>query len=404
MRKLIDLYKALDVKNVKTELAIAPFDFKAQADDNGVPCKVTGADGVVYERMNVQAAFYTAVCADGNKYKVFAFIGKPETPAPEGGYPAIVLAHGGGGCAYFEWVQHWVDKGYVAIAPDLRSQYAVSVEKRALANDNGAPYGIELDAMGSFQGTDRGEKSWMYYAPFALGFALNALKEYAPINEEKVALAGISWGGVACLHTAAVEPRFKAVSIIYSSAYHWDSEWAMDKHNVKDLTEEQLALYKEYFDPANTLDHIQSPILFTAGMDDAAFSTVNRTHTTEKVNADKRYAYFVSFPHGHWEGWTPKQSYAFTDEILGFRKPFAKIELTISGKEAKIKVSDKVEEVYLAYTTEVITAEKNVVWEETAAKKACRVYKATLPENATACFARYGDSDGVSFSTDVYYL
>ena len=41
MRKLIDLYKALDVKNVKTELAIAPFDFKAQADDNGVPCKVT---------------------------------------------------------------------------------------------------------------------------------------------------------------------------------------------------------------------------------------------------------------------------------------------------------------------------------------------------------------------------
>ena len=42
MQQLMETYQALDVKNVKTELAIAPFDFKGEADDNGVFCAVRG--------------------------------------------------------------------------------------------------------------------------------------------------------------------------------------------------------------------------------------------------------------------------------------------------------------------------------------------------------------------------
>ncbi len=401
MQKLIDLYKQANVKDKAAGLTLAPFDFqKTQSEDGRYLAK--GDDGVLYD-VRSEAAFYNAVGANGRKYKVFAFIGKPRTPAPEGGYPAIVLAHGGGGRAYFEWVEHWVDKGYVAIAPDLAGQYGVSAEKRALANEQGAPE-AKLQRYGSFFETDDVEGSWMYFGPFALGYAINALKEYAPINENKIALAGISWGGVLSLHTAAVEPRFSAVSVIYSSAFHWDTDWAMENHNVKTLTSEQLGVYKDYLDPAVALEYIQAPVLFTAGMDDAAFSTVNRKRTTELVSAQKQFSYFVHFPHGHWEGWTPKQSYAFTDAVFALSKPLVKIEATLGGAEVKIKVSDKVEKVYLAYTQEEITHAKNVAWEEVEATKACRGYKATLPTGAKAYFARYEGEDGVQMSTDVYFL
>ena len=96
--RLLDFYKSLDVENQKTELTITPFEFNTEVDQNGA-LKAKGLDGVLYD-VHSEAAFYSVVGADNKKYRVFAFIGKPKTPAPKGGYPAIVLAHGGGGISY----------------------------------------------------------------------------------------------------------------------------------------------------------------------------------------------------------------------------------------------------------------------------------------------------------------
>ena len=80
-----------------------------------------------YERIEIPALpeNMTAIKFEAEGYRgeehtyPFAVIGKPLTPAPEGGYPAIVLVHGGAGQVYPEWVKYWTDKGYVAIAPDM---------------------------------------------------------------------------------------------------------------------------------------------------------------------------------------------------------------------------------------------------------------------------------------------
>ena len=37
---------------------------------------------------------------NGTKAEFFAYVAMPTTPKPEGGYPGIVLVHGGGGTAY----------------------------------------------------------------------------------------------------------------------------------------------------------------------------------------------------------------------------------------------------------------------------------------------------------------
>jgi len=52
----------------------------------------------------------------GKETEVFAYLGVPDSDTP---VPGMVCVHGGGGKAFAEWVQMWVDRGYAAIAMDL---------------------------------------------------------------------------------------------------------------------------------------------------------------------------------------------------------------------------------------------------------------------------------------------
>ena len=66
---------------------------------------------------DMKAIFYSA----GARNEVFAFIGVPQTAAPAGGFPSVVLIHGGDGCAYYEWVREWTNRGYLAVPTGMRS-------------------------------------------------------------------------------------------------------------------------------------------------------------------------------------------------------------------------------------------------------------------------------------------
>ena len=88
---------------------------------------------------NIQAGYYTV----GENNRIFAFMGVPVSPMPEGGYPAVILVHGGAGYAYYEWVKKWTDNGYVAIAPDFDAHYPTGTDynQRYTENPNGGPHG-----------------------------------------------------------------------------------------------------------------------------------------------------------------------------------------------------------------------------------------------------------------------
>ncbi|MEI6727964.1 MAG: acetylxylan esterase, partial [Actinomycetes bacterium] len=60
--------------------------------------------------------YYEGETFKGKATRVFAYYGKPEGAGP---FPGIVLVHGGGGAAFRDWVKHWVDNGYAALAMDL---------------------------------------------------------------------------------------------------------------------------------------------------------------------------------------------------------------------------------------------------------------------------------------------
>lgn len=67
----------------------------------------------------MQSFFYEGITYEGRPTRVYAYYKAPPGTPPEGGWPAVVCVHGGGGTAFPKWVQKWVDHGYAAIAMDL---------------------------------------------------------------------------------------------------------------------------------------------------------------------------------------------------------------------------------------------------------------------------------------------
>src|SRR6185503_7861002 len=66
----------------------------------------------------VQEVFYEGAPLRGRPTRVFAYLGRPAGQSVRR-RPAMVLVHGGGGKAFKAWAEHWVERGYVALAMDL---------------------------------------------------------------------------------------------------------------------------------------------------------------------------------------------------------------------------------------------------------------------------------------------
>ena len=66
--------------------------------------------------------------------QVFAYVGIPEGATKENPVPGVVLVHGGGGTAFFQWVSYWVKRGYAAIAMDTDGN--MPVETSLMSNNN----------------------------------------------------------------------------------------------------------------------------------------------------------------------------------------------------------------------------------------------------------------------------
>ena len=78
----------------------------------------------------IKALWFEGAEYKGKKTRVFAHIGYPQDARNEK-VPAVLLVHGGGGHAYAEWIKIWNDRGYAALALDLRG-FLPACDKKGL--------------------------------------------------------------------------------------------------------------------------------------------------------------------------------------------------------------------------------------------------------------------------------
>ena len=175
----------------------------ARQQVKGLKALLVEGFGPKEDEKNFNAAFPKPL-KEKTKAEFFAYIGIPSTPMPKGGYPGIVLIHGGGGTAYPGWTKMWVDKGFVVIALDWYNQMPVPKHKHVPTNS--------IDSKIELPGGKR-QDHISNVANMAVAHSL--LRSLKEVNPEKTAFVGLSWGSWYGTMLASLDHRFNGGVLIY---------------------------------------------------------------------------------------------------------------------------------------------------------------------------------------------
>lgn len=354
----------------------------------------------------------SAIYIGGERYKGeetwnFAYVGIPNCAMPENGYPAVVLAHGGGGCAFHEWVEFWNAKGYVAIAPDFSGQCDGDRSfdgKGAPINPQGGPQGYR-----PFGTTlDNYKDSWIYHSVCNAVNAHSYLRSLPQVDCSKTVMTGISWGSVITMMTSGVDDRFSCFAPVYGGGYlHKDPLFLSEDNPPAD---EEFWLGN--FDPIAYLVRNRKPIMFTCGADDIAFAVLNNKDSWTKSAGEKYYSWRQSLPHYH--RWLDEEQminvYRFFEKFVnGKEMPFEIESENYIGGTLSVVIKGDISCVNakVVYTESDLSFDNSkMVWKGEDVVSSGNRLVAKISDSAKLCFIQISDGTEKEFilSSKMYTL
>ncbi len=286
------------------------------------------------EWSNIKAITYDGATIDGQKTKVFAYLGFPECASHLCKVPAVVLVHGGTGHAYTEWIKLWNDRGYAAIAMDntgcFPSEKGKGIAGRELEEQCLWHYGLYGDFLqkGYVNAPDNDnvktaaepiEHQWLYHAIADTIIAHKILANDDRVDKNKIGISGISWGGVIISLAIGYDTDYAFAISIYGSAYLDEGHGWMGP-----IFSEPNA--KKLWSASDRLHKVKCPVYWLCWANDPPFSlnsnskSYSATMSTGSVLNAK-----VDWGHCHSWGWNLPDSYLFADTVIGRRKPLTTI-------------------------------------------------------------------------------
>ena len=357
---------------------------------NYVPYEVSTQNVDFWEVYSGTRAISYVFNIGGKEYKVFAFISFPTTKKPKGGYPVVVLMHGGNGAAYYEFTKKWADRGYIAIAPDLNAHTVENFGSRYIPNEYGGPSGYGFSAVDT-------DMPWAYFSVLSAMRAIDVLLMQKNADKNNVFTVGLSWGGYLNFLLMSQDKRIKAGSIIYSSAYTFDGEFG--KSSIEAMTEEVRKNYFANIEPTSYLEKITCPVLFTAGTQDQAFKMINRQRTADKISGQAYYALRGEFYHGNFYGFDQNESLDFCDLIRKKGKVPQPTAIAMKNGKIKIKAFCKESGLRLLFTTDDLDKAQLQKWRSVKVNDGDSVL---LYEKVTAFFVTEVLKDGSRWSSKMF--
>lgn len=250
----------------------------------------------------------------GRGTSVFAYMGLPKisTWQRNGIVPGIVLIHGGGGQAFEYWVRNWNDAGYAAIAID----FAGNAENAAKLPD----YGPNQEHDGKFDHIRLGIKEcWSYHAIAAIIRAHTILATHPQIDENRIGMTGLSWGGYLTSLAAGLDDRFQFAIPVYGCGHLTaGSTWFNNPQGggFNNLGEELTELWMENFDPSSYIHQVTYPMFFLNGTNDFAYHPPAWQNTYLQSQGPVTLCMRYRMPHGQREGTDPREILAFANSVL----------------------------------------------------------------------------------------
>jgi len=303
----------------------------------------------------VTSFYFAGVPYKGKPTRVFAHYGRPAAAAnsPDAAskkLSAMVLIHGGGGTAFDRWVKVWNDRGYAAIAMDLCGCVPVGTYGNWKRHESGGPPGWDA----SFgQLDDPVEDQWTYHAVSAVALAHSLIRSYPEIDQERIGVTGISWGGYLTCIVAGVDSRFQLASPVYGCGFLGEnSAWVP---RLKMLGTDKEALWLKQWDPSCYLPQVKMPMLWVNGTNDFAYPMDSWKRSYLLPESARTLCLRVRMPHGHGPaGENPEEIHVFANSLLKQEKPLATIiEQGHSADEAwaKFRTAVPVTSAELAWTS-----------------------------------------------------
>ena len=353
------------------------------------------------DKYDIDAIFYDSVV--GEQSKVFAYIGVPKGATEENPVPAVVCVHGGAGVAFSEWVKLWNDRGYAAIAMTLTGD---GPDANPGPGGSGSfvskflhPYaGLHCWGEQAFR-ADLAQNS-MYQNVLNVVRAHNVLRGYPGVDETKVGITGISWGGVTTTTVIGVDQRFLFAAPVYGAGYLDESETYFSNYfgSNKNTAE---------WDPANFAAQSDVPTLFVNSNSDEHFS-INSTTKTAGVTKNSKISIHHRYGHNYTLGWGRQEIYTFADAMVKGYDPF----ITISGEKvengvltAKVEYpkgvsAASVTTYYITTDTLPFGGKTAIDWKYVTSYETTEEgIKVSLPADATFCYASIKDNGGNIIST-----
>ena len=343
---------------------------------------------------------------EGESYKnqptrVFAYYASPATleakSSNEKVFPAVVLVHGGGGAAFKEWAELWAKRGYAAIAMDLAG---CGPARKRLAD--GGPGQSDKEKFGAID--QPSQNQWTYHAVANVILAHSLIRSFKEVEASRTALTGISWGGYLTCIVAGLDNRFKAAVPVYGCGFlHENSVWM---NQFAKMTPQQKDNWVKLWDPSMYVGSVAMPAFFVNGTNDFAYPLDSYSKTYGLVKGKRNFRITVNMPHGHQQGWAPKEIGLFVDQYLKDGISLATVmrpQLTNGKVRAKIKSKTVPISANLHYTTGTMPINK-LDWESVPAHiEGNIIVSSAPPDDATIWFLTVKDNREATVSSELVF-
>ncbi len=294
---------------------------------------------------HISAITYDGLTHNGDKTKVFAYVGFPNGASSETPVPAVVLVHGKDGHPYLDWVKKWNDRGYAAIAidvtgyfPTMRNaglnerfnmQFAYGLSEGFAQNG----YVNAPDHSHATEYTEVGEQ-WNYHAIGQIVLANTLLRQCDRIDSSKIGIVGISRGAVLAIQAIGYDNRFAFAVPIYGTAYLGGERRTYE------------AFGNEYVDalfaPERNLDSASIPILWLGNNDSPLFemsSYVKSYNHTAGLNGKTTLSIMDDYQYKHTPAIKSELPYLFANWVTGKGDGFVAFETQPTGREVNCQIT-----------------------------------------------------------------
>ena len=269
-----------------------------------------------YDRQDqgVEAYFLQSVPYNDAPTHVFAYVGIPSIATKDNPVPGVVLIHGGGGTAFYDWVKMWNDWGYAAIAIDtegrIPSESANLNSASDLAFESIMHHGPSNTNYGDY--AKPANEQFIYHAIAGTIVANSFLSSFEQVDSRKIGLTGISWGGVIATNAVAYDDRFAFAAPVYGAVAMAGTSGIFG------------TLYDTYprcsflWDNVEMLRNCRTPILFINWKGDPYFA-VDATEICANTALNAGMILIPELQHGHLQGANIQEIFIFANNATAAR-------------------------------------------------------------------------------------